>query len=152
MKKLVVLFILAALMLPYQSALAIVQSSVAQDDVVPPNWEEYVPEKYKNPRMFSRGKSIGELATGILLTDLLFTAPIGIPMIVHSTTKLKNIGYYNKKIMFDNGLAEAAQINDPVERQRYYDNLITECKFNPKHKARYDKKAAKEAIKNKNKK
>lgn len=57
MKKLVVLFILAALILPYQSALAIVQSSVVSDDVVPPNWEEYVPEKYKNPRMFSRGKS-----------------------------------------------------------------------------------------------
>ena len=33
-----------------------------------PKWNEYVPEKYQNPRTdFSKGKSIAELSAGILL-------------------------------------------------------------------------------------
>lgn len=68
------------------------------EDVEAPKWEEYVPKKYQNPRSFpERGKNIAELSIGILLTDLILTSPIGIPMIVHSTTKLKNQGWYEKK-------------------------------------------------------
>ena len=65
-----------------------------------PKWEDYVPEAYQNPRSdFNKGKSIAELSAGIVLTDLLITAPIGIPMMVHGTTKLKNISYSKKKVL-----------------------------------------------------
>lgn len=144
MKRLLVLSVIVALLMPSSIVFA---NTTMSDDVVAPKWEDYVPTKYQEPRMFSRGKSIGELATGIVLTDLIITCPIGIPMVVHSTTKLKNIGYYNKKIKFDDGLMAAEQIKNPVEKQRYYDNLIKDCNFNPKFKAQHDREAIKRAKK-----
>ena len=128
--------------------------TVDTNDVQAPKWEDYVPEKYQNPRNFSRGKSIGELATGIALTDLIITSPIGIPMIVHSTTKLKNKGYYDKKLKFEQGLEEAAQISDPQERQLAYNKLLKDCKLTEEMHAKQMKKQAKkekrEAKKQKN--
>lgn len=96
----------------------------------PPVWEEYVPYKYQNPRPFpKRGKHIAELSTGIFLTDLLITAPIGIPMICHATTKLKNQGWYERKQKFEKGLIEAEKISNPKEREEYYKKLLKECKL-----------------------
>ena len=100
-----------------------------QTGVQAPKWEDYVPEKYQNPRQFRKGKSIAELSVGILLTELIITSPIGIPMIVHSTTKLKNQGYYEKKIKFEERLENGAKIENPKEQQLYYSNLLKECKM-----------------------
>lgn len=95
-----------------------------------PKWEDYVPAKYQNPREFpNKGKNIAELAVGIVLTDLLITAPIGIPMICHATTKMKNQGWYKKKQVFEAGMKEAESIQDPAQKQKYYDNLIVKCKM-----------------------
>lgn len=101
-----------------------------------PKWVEYVPTKYHNPRTdFKKGTAIAELASGIVLTDLLLTAPIGIPMICHSTTKLKNIGWADKKNKYFEGLEEAKNIQNLDERQEYYDKLLKKCKMTEeKHK------------------
>ena len=117
-----------------------------------PKWEEYVPDKYRNPRTdFSRGKSIAELSVGIALTDLLITAPIGIPMICHSSTKLKNLSYADKKIIFEEGLLEAEKITNPQEKQLYYNKLLRKCKFSEKTRQKQLQKKAKAAKKqNKN--
>lgn len=99
-----------------------------------PQWEDYVPTKYQNPRPFpSKGKNIAELTVGVVLTDLLITAPIGVPMIVHSTTKMKNQGYYKKKQAFEKGLDEAEKISNPQERQEYYAKLLKDCKMTKKY-------------------
>lgn len=121
----------------------------SQKTVSTPVWNDYVPTKYENPRQFTRGKSIAELSVGIFLTDLIITCPIGIPMIVHSTTKLKNQGYYEKKIKFEEGLQEAEKIKDPVEKQKYYDKLIKDCKLSTKYR---DKKLNKQKKKSEKKK
>lgn len=98
-----------------------------------PKWEDYVPLKYQNPRPFpKKGKNIGELVTGIVLTDLLITAPVGIPMIVHSSTKMKNQSWYERKQIFERGLDEAENVTNPVERQEYYVNLLQTCKMTEK--------------------
>lgn len=111
-----------------------------------PKWNEYVPAKYQNPRTdFSKGKSIAELSAGIVLTDLLITAPIGIPMICHSTTKLKNVGWAQRKAKFFEGLEEAEKITDDNERQLYYDKLLQNCKMTEKkHQAQLQRNANKE--------
>ena len=140
MKKLVVSFLLMAFM-GTQTVFAIEPADT--NEVQAPKWEDYVPEKYQNPRDFSRGKSIGELVTGIALTELIITSPIGVPMIVHSTTKLKNKGYYDKKLKFDQGLEEAAQISDPQERQAAYNKLLKDCKMSEEMRAKQMKKQAK---------
>lgn len=99
-----------------------------------PKWVEYVPTKYHNPRTdFKKGTAIAELASGIVLTDLLLTAPIGIPMICHSTTKLKNIGWADKKNKYFEGLEEAKNINNSNERQDHYDKLLKKCKMTEKN-------------------
>ena len=114
------------------------------EDIEAPKWEEYVPKKYQNPRSFpERGKNIAELSVGILLTDLLITSPIGIPMIVHSTTKLKNQGWYEKKKIYEKGLIEAEKITDLQEKQEYYENLKKRCNFYESRRERYLKKLAK---------
>ena len=98
-----------------------------------PRWTDYVPSKYENPRTdFKKGSAIAELTVGIILTDLLLTAPIGIPMICHSATKLKNISYTNKKTKYFDGLEEAKNI--PIaEQDKYYANLLKNCNMKKKH-------------------
>ena len=119
-----------------------------EQTVEPPKWEDYVPDKYYEPRYdFSRGGAVTELVFGIILTDLIFTAPFGIPMIIHSSTKLKNVSYAEKKIKFDEGLQEAKLISDPVEKQKYYKNLLRRCKLKESKKIKLERKRAKQAIK-----
>lgn len=126
--------------------------AVALEEEMPkaPVWEEYVPFKYQNPRPFpKRGKHIAELSTGIFLTDLLITAPIGIPMIYHATTKLKNQGWYERKQKFEKGLIEAEKISNPKEKEAYYAKLLKECKLTEEKRQeqlkRMEKRAKKEA-------
>jgi len=114
----------------------------------PPVWEDYIPEKYQNPRRdFSAKSATTELVAGIVLTDLLLTAPIGIPMIVHSTTKFKNINYAKKKDKFNEGLIYAQSIENPTERRVYYKTLLKNCDMTEAHKNRLAKKRAKQAAK-----
>lgn len=109
-----------------------------------PKWIEYVPDKYQNPRTdFSKGKAIAELSAGIVLTDLLITAPIGVPMITHATTKLKNIGWADKKVKFFKGLEEANKISNAEERAAFYKKLRTECKMTDLKHAKQLKRMAK---------
>ena len=125
------------------SPIAIADISTS-NDVKAPVWEEYVPKKYQNPRQFpSKGKNIAELSVGIVLTDLLITAPVGIPMICHSTTKMKNQGWYEKKLVFESGLKEAETITNPEEKQEYYDNLLKKCKMTEKKHQKQLKKMQK---------
>lgn len=113
-----------------------------------PKWIEYVPTKYHNPRTdFKKGTAIAELVGGIVLTDLLFTAPIGIPMICHSTTKLKNIGWADKKDKFFEGLEEANNLTNPEERAAHYDKLRKKCKMTDKKREKQLKRLAKEQAK-----
>lgn len=138
MKKNLVYLLLTALMLTNLPLCA--QTISEQVEAQAPKWEEYVPKKYQNPRDFSRGKSIAELSVGIFLTDLLITAPIGVPMIVHSTTKLKNKSYYDKKIKFDEGLLNADKITDPNEKSLYYKELLNKCNMTEQDRAKILKK------------
>lgn len=126
MKKFVALLIVMVFVGVNSNVLAL--TTTENTEVKAPVWEEYVPEKYQNPKSFpNKGKNIAELAVGIVLTDLLVTAPIGIPMICHSTTKMKNQGWFVKRQKFEAGLTEAEKITDPAEKQAYYTKLKKEC-------------------------
>ena len=133
--------LLAGLILASAPMAMAITDTTSPSDVKAPVWEEYVPKKYQNPRSFpSKGKNIAELSVGIVLTDLLITAPVGIPMVCHATTKMKNQGWYEKKAIFENGLKEAENISDPAEKQAYYDNLLKKCKMTEKkHKKQMEK-------------
>lgn len=146
MKKVVLsLFIFAFGMIP----ISVVGQEVVQDEVKAPVWEEYVPQKYLEPRSFpNKGKNIAELSVGVVLTDLLITAPIGVPMIVHSSTKMKNQGWYEKKLIYENGIKEAENIDDPEAKRLYYEELKRQCKFTEKRHAKRLKEIAKENRKN----
>ena len=98
-----------------------------------PLWTDYVPSKYENPRTdFTKRSAVKEIIWGAVLTDLIVTSPIGIPMLCHGTTKLKNVSYAQKKEKFFDGLEEAKNI--PVAQQaEFYKNLLKECKLNKKH-------------------
>ena len=157
MKKKLALLIMSAILLPNFAVFA--ETTNESTEVVAPKWEDYIPTKYQNPKNYTRGKTIGELATGVVLTELLITAPIGIPMVVHSTTKMKNIIYYHKKQKFENGLAEAEKIQNPKDRQAYYEKLLKDCDMTEekrleqaKRQEKIDKKLAKEAAKEQKKK
>lgn len=133
MKKQVSILLAMVIFASAPMAMAITDTT-SPSDVKAPVWEEYVPKKYQNPRSFpSKGKNIAELSVGIVLTDLLLTAPIGIPMICHASTKMKNQGWYEKKAIFENGLKEAENISDPAEKQAYYDSLLKKCKMTEKN-------------------
>lgn len=100
----------------------------ATDVVDAPVWEDYVPKKYQQPREFpNKGKNIAEMAVGVVLTDLLITAPIGVPMICHSATKMKNQTWYQRKIKFEKGLKQASTIQNPQEKQEFYNKLLKDC-------------------------
>ena len=94
-----------------------------------PRWTDYVPEKYQNPRTdFTKKSGTKELIWGVVLTDLIVTAPVGIPMMCHGTTKLKNVSYAKKKNMFFSGLEQAAQMSEE-EQVKYYPQLIKQCRL-----------------------
>ena len=98
-----------------------------------PLWTDYVPAKYENPRTdFTRKSATTELIWGAVLTDLIITAPIGIPMLCHGTTKLRNANYANKKEKFFNGLEEAKNLPE-AERGKYYEELLKNCNMKKKY-------------------
>lgn len=110
-----------------------------------PVWEEYVAPKYRNPRSdFSKGASISELAVGILLTELILTAPIGIPMTIHGTTKVKMVSYNNRKQIFDEEIAKAKLIEDDNQRALAYKTILKKCHLKESTRQHYAKKEAKE--------
>lgn len=147
MKKQVSILLAMVIFASAPMAMAITDTT-SPSDVKAPVWEEYVPKKYQNPRSFpSKGKNIAELSVGIVLTDLLLTAPIGIPMICHASTKMKNQGWYEKKAIFENGLKEAENISDPAEKQAYYDSLLKKCKMTEKKHKKQMKKIEEQAKK-----
>lgn len=147
MKKQVSILLAMVIFASAPMAMAITDTT-SPSDVKVPVWEEYVPKKYQNPRSFpSKGKNIAELSVGIVLTDLLLTAPIGIPMICHASTKMKNQGWYEKKAIFENGLKEAENISDPAEKQAYYDSLLKKCKMTEKKHKKQMKKLEEQAKK-----
>lgn len=126
MKKFLVIIFILSVFFNYSAVFAVEQSDNTEIEV--PKWEDYVPKKYQNPRDFPyKGRNIAELSVGITCTLFLFTIPIGVPMIVHATTKMKNSGWYRRKMIFEDGLIEAEKISDLKERQRYYDRLLFKC-------------------------
>ena len=136
MKKSFVLVLIASFMLWSVPAFALseedsvhlrdmrVQSSEPKNA---PRWTDYVPAKYENPRTdFTRKSATKELIWGGVLTDLVITAPIGIPMLCHGTTKLRNANYAMKKEKFFNGLEEALKLPE-AERAAFYKELPKKC-------------------------
>ena len=121
-------------------------SITVHDDA--PVWADYVAPKYRNPRHdFSRGGAIAEVAVGGVLTALILPAPIGVPMIVHGSTKIKMVSYNNRKQIFDKKIAEAQLIEDDAERQAAYRATLKKCNLKESTKKHYAKKAAKAEIK-----
>lgn len=119
-------------------------------DIEAPKWEDYVHEKYFNPRTdFKRKTAYFEMACGFVLTDLIITAPIGIPLIYHSATKIKNISYGERKAQFEQGLKVAETIKDEELKKAYYKTLIKDCKLSERKKRKLAKKRAKRAEKEK---
>ena len=146
MKKFIALTILSTFLLTPLTAIA--ETVIVET----PKWEDYVPEKYQNPRDdFRRGSAISELIVGIVLTDFIITAPVGIPMIYHSSTKLKNISYSDKKERFEEGLNFAKTIKTQEEKQEYYKKLLKKCKMSETKKKKLAKKRAKKEAKAKEK-
>ena len=98
-----------------------------------PKWTDYVPSKYENPRTdFTRKSATKELIWGGVLTDLIITAPVGIPMLCHGTTKLRNCNYSKKKEKFFKGLEEAKNIPE-AEQEAYYKELLKNCGLKKKY-------------------
>lgn len=98
-----------------------------------PLWTDYVPAKYENPRTdFTRKSATTELIWGGVLTDLIITAPIGIPMLCHGTTKLRNANYAKKKAKFFDGLEEAKKL-PATEQEQYYKELLKQCGLKKKY-------------------
>ena len=82
-----------------------------------PQWTDYVPEKYQNPRTdFNRGPAIAELSVGIL----------------------KNISYADKKEKFFEGLEEIENLPTP-EQGLEYKKLLKKCKMKKKIKKKNKK-------------
>ncbi len=126
---------------------------VESEEVQPPKWEDYVPEKYQNPRTdIKRNNAIKKMAIGGFLTDLLITAPIGIPMLCQGITDFKHVSYRDRKKKFYKGLEEAKQIQNPEKKAAYYEELLKSCKLKEKDKVKLAKKAAKKQAKLKKKK
>ena len=148
MKKIIVIFIMFCF-----SSIIFPVYAVDENNVTAPKWEDYVPEKYQNPRAdFTRGSAIAEIAVGSELTALIITSPIGIPMLCHGVTKFKHVSYRDKKAKFEAGLKEAEKIENPAERKAYYEKLLKKCKFTEKQKQKLAKKREKEAEKEAKKK
>lgn len=140
MKKIITCLIIWA----FFSPLVCIAVEETLQDVEAPKWEDYVADKYINPRTdFSRKAAYWEMACGFFLTDLILTAPIGIPMIVHSATKVKNISYGEKKAKFEQGLKVAETIQDPILKKAYYKTLLKDCKLKESKKRRLANKRAK---------
>ncbi len=121
-------------------------------EIEAPKWEDYVSEKYHHPRSdFKRKSTYWEMASGFILTDLIITAPIGIPLIAHSFSKLKNISYSDRKKKFEQGLIFANSIDDPQLKQEFYKTLLKDCKLSERKKQKLAKKQQKQIERDKRK-
>ncbi len=150
MKKLISLFLLTSFLSINISFAEDTLSSETSVNTPPtihddaPVWADYVAPKYRNPRNdFSKAASITELSIGGVLTALVLTAPIGIPMVIHGTTKVKMVSYNNRKQIFDEKIAEAQLIENDAERQAAYKAALKRCHLKESTKAHYAKKTAK---------
>lgn len=113
-----------------------------------PKWEEYVAPKYRYPRTdFRRGSSVAEIVAGAILTDLILTAPIGIPMIIHGTTRVKMVSYANRKNIFDKEMAKADLITDDIERAAAYKKILKKCHLKESTRQYYARKEKETAAK-----
>lgn len=109
-----------------------------------PKWEEYVAPKYRNPRTdFSKGGAIAETSIGGVLTSLIITAPIGIPMVIHGTTRIKMVSYANRKRIFDEEIAKAKLIQDDSLRAEAYTKTLKRCHLKESTRQHYARKEAK---------
>lgn len=144
MKKFITLILLSVFLFPQVVGFA-EENSVTETDIpVAPKWEDYVAPKYQNPRTdFSKKGSISELVTGIVLTELIITAPIGIPMTIHGTTKVKMVSYANRKRIFDEEIQKANEIEDSAQREEAYRKILKQCHLKESTKNHYEKKRAK---------
>ena len=119
-------------------------TSIAKVHDDAPVWEEYVAPKYREPRGdFGKGASISELVVGIVLTELILTAPIGIPMTVHGTTKVKMVSYNNRKQIFDEEIAKAKLIENDEERAEAYKKVLKRCHLKESTRQHYARKEGK---------
>lgn len=150
MKKKISIFLLIVIFISTPISFAKEATKENTNDIEAPKWEDYVHEKYFNPRTdFKRKTAYFEMASGFFLTDLIFTAPIGIPLIYHSATKIKNISYGERKAQFEQGLKVAETIDDKELKKAYYKTLIKDCKLSERKKRKLAKKRAKRAEKEK---
>lgn len=141
MKKFLVLFLAIGVMQINMLAFALYDNYTVADDA--PKWEEYVAPKYRNPRTdFTKGGAITETALGGILTSLIITAPIGIPMVVHGTTRIKMVSYANRKNIFDNEIAKARLIQDDSLRAETYGKILKKCHLKESTRQHYAKKEA----------
>lgn len=148
MKKKIAICLLIIFTLPISFVFA--NEIQKENNIEAPKWEDYVHEKYFNPRTdFKRKTAYWEMAGGFFLTDLIITAPIGIPLIYHSATKIKNISYGERKTQFEQGLKVAETIKDEELKKAYYKTLIKDCKLSERKKKKLAKKRAKRAEKEK---
>jgi len=86
-----------------------------------PQWNDYVPAKYQNPRTdYSKGGAITEIVAGTLLI------PFTLPLIFHGSDKLKNISYAQKKEQYFRGLDQAQNMTYE-QQQAYYPQLLQQC-------------------------
>jgi len=86
-----------------------------------PQWNQYVPAKYQNPRTdYSKGGAVAEIVAGTLLV------PFTLPLIFHGSDKLKNISYAKKKEQYFKGLEQAYNMTYE-QQQAYYPQLLKEC-------------------------
>ena len=117
-------------------------------EAVPPKWEDWVPEKYQNPRTdFSRAAAITETSIGAFLSALVVGIPIGVPLICHGSTKFKHVSYNDKKKRFEKGLAFAQTLDTEAEKQSYYDRLPQKCGLKESSHNKILKERAKEQAK-----
>ena len=148
MKKLITLFLLSSLLGLNSAVFGNDENTTLKENLIEHNdapiWADYVAPKYRNPRAdFTKGSAITELAIGAVLTELIITSPIGIPMAVHGTTKVKMISYNNRKNIFDTEIEKAKLIQDDKERAERYEEILKQCHLKESTKEHYAKKEAK---------
>lgn len=144
MKKIVALILLLSFLSINSGAFALEQTIEEAPLIITtdaPVWADYVAPKYQNPRTdFSKKASITELSIGAVLTSLIITAPIGIPMVIHGTTKVKMVSYANRKRIFDEQMAQAKTIEDSELRAKEYKHILKRCNLKESTKKHYEKK------------
>ena len=114
-------------------------SDVVHDDA--PKWEEYVAPKYRNPHATcEKDPAVKQLVWGVVLTELIITCPIGIPMTISGTKKVKMLSYENRKKIFDEEISKAQLIQDDAQRKAEYKRILSKCHLKESTRRHYAKK------------